>query len=44
MNEAWELPVLQFLNDLLYLKMKRDKDAFEEQKILNKQKLYGKKR
>ena len=39
MNEAWLLPTLHFLNDLVYLKLKRDRDNFEEQKLMRK---YGK--
>jgi hypothetical protein len=35
LNEVWELPVLQFLNDLSYLKMKREIDN-EMEKRLNK--------
>lgn len=36
MDETWSLPVLQFLNDLLYLKMKREIDREEEKRIMNK--------
>ena len=35
-NEAWDLPVFQFLNDLSYLKMKREIDKEAEQKLLKK--------
>ena len=36
MNDTWDLPVLQFLNDLVYLKMKRERDNLEEQKLMRK--------
>jgi hypothetical protein len=35
-NDAWDLPVFQFLNDLSYLKMKREIDKEAEQKLLKK--------
>jgi hypothetical protein len=35
-NEAWELGVYQFLNDLSYLKMKRELDNEQEKKLLKK--------
>ena len=35
-NEVWDLPVYQFLNDLSYLKMKREIDNEQEKKLLNK--------
>jgi hypothetical protein len=35
-NEAWDLGVYQFLNDLSYLKMKRELDNEAEKKILKK--------
>ena len=35
-NEAWDLPVYQFLNDLSYLKMKRELDNEQEKKMLKK--------
>ena len=35
-NEAWDLPVFQFLNDLSYLKMKREIDNEQEKKLLKK--------
>jgi hypothetical protein len=35
-NEAWDLPVYQFLNDLSYLKMKRELDNEQEKKLLKK--------
>jgi hypothetical protein len=38
MNEVWELPVYQFLNDLNYLKIKRELDAEQERKLLAKYK------
>ena len=40
-NDVWELPVYQFLTDLSYLKMKREIDAEQQKRILNKQKLNG---
>lgn len=40
-NEVWELSVYQFLNDLSYLKMKREVDAEHERKLMNKYKLNG---
>ena len=36
MNEAWDLSVFHFLNDLVYLKMKRERDNLEEQKLMRK--------
>jgi len=41
MNVVWELPVYQFLNDLSYLKMKREIDNEQQKKIMNKNKLNG---
>ena len=38
MNEVWQLGVYQFLNDLAYLKMKREVDAEQERKLMNKYK------
>jgi hypothetical protein len=38
MNQAWELPVYQFLNDLNYLKIKRELDNEQERKLLAKYK------
>lgn len=35
-NEAWGLGVYQFLNDLSYLKMKRELDNEQEKKLLKK--------
>jgi hypothetical protein len=35
-NEVWGLPVFQFLNDLSYLKMKRELDNEQEKKLLKK--------
>jgi hypothetical protein len=35
-NEAWDLGVFQFLNDLSYLKMKREIDNEQEKKLLKK--------
>jgi hypothetical protein len=35
-NEVWDLPVFQFLNDLSYLKMKRELDNEQEKKLLKK--------
>jgi hypothetical protein len=40
-DAVWELPVYQFLNDLSYLKMKREIDNEQQQKIMNKNKLNG---
>jgi hypothetical protein len=37
----WELPAIQFLNDLSYLKMKREVDADLERRMLQKYKLNG---
>jgi hypothetical protein len=34
LNEAWELPVLQFLNDLSYLKVKRKLDGDQQKRLL----------
>ena len=36
LNEVWDLPVFQFLNDLSYLKMKREIDNEAEKKLLKK--------
>jgi len=33
LNEVWELPVLQFLNDLTYLKLKREVDEEQYRRI-----------
>ena len=38
MNEAWELSVYQFLNDLNYIKHKRELEAEQERKLLAKYK------
>lgn len=38
MNEAWELPVIQFLNDLTYLKIKNEMENEQERKLLAKYK------
>jgi hypothetical protein len=35
-NEAWDLGVYQFLNDLSYLKMKREIDKEAEQRLTKK--------
>jgi len=35
-DNAWKLPVIRFLNDLSYLKMKREIDNEQERKILKK--------
>ena len=35
-DDAWKLPVIRFLNDLSYLKMKREIDNEQERKILKK--------
>ena len=35
-DQAWDLPVYQFLNDLSYIKMKRELDNEQEKKLLNK--------
>jgi hypothetical protein len=36
MNEAWEFPVIQFLNDLLYIKEKSYYDADVIRRSTNK--------
>lgn len=36
LNEVWNLGVFQFLNDLSYLKMKREIDNEAEKKLLKK--------
>jgi hypothetical protein len=36
LDEVWNLGVYQFLNDLAYLKMKREIDAEQERKMMNK--------
>lgn len=36
LDDAWELPVLQFLNDLSYLKIKRKIDADQQAKLLRR--------
>jgi hypothetical protein len=38
LEAVWNLPTIQFLNDLLYLKMKREMDAELERKMLAKYK------
>jgi len=38
MDDVYSLPVLQFLNDLQYLKMKRKVDEDEQKRITNAQK------
>jgi hypothetical protein len=38
MDEVYELPTRQFLNDLSYLKMKRKVDKQQEDSMLNKKK------
>jgi hypothetical protein len=35
-DEVWKLSVFQFLNDLSYLKMKREIDAEHERKLMMK--------
>jgi hypothetical protein len=40
-NEMWELPTIQFLNDLSYLKMKREVDADLERRMMQKYKVNG---
>jgi hypothetical protein len=40
-DEVWELPTLQFLNDLSCLKMKREVDADLERRMMQKQKFNG---
>jgi hypothetical protein len=37
----WELPTIQFLNDLTYLKMKREVDADLERRMMQKYKVNG---
>ncbi len=34
LDEAWELPILQFLNDLSYLKVKRKLDGDQQKRLL----------
>jgi hypothetical protein len=36
LDDAWELPVLQFLNDLSYLKVKRKLDADQQAKLIKR--------
>ena len=36
LNEVWNLGVYQLLNDLAYLKMKREIDVEQERKMMNK--------
>jgi len=38
MNETWELRVIQFLNDLTYIKIKNEMEAEQEKKLLAKYK------
>jgi hypothetical protein len=38
MNETWDLPVIQFLNDLTYIKIKNEMEAEQEKKLLAKYK------
>jgi hypothetical protein len=38
-NDVWGLGVYQFLNDLSYLKMKREVDAEQERKLMKKYKV-----
>ena len=38
MNETWELPIIQFLNDLTYIKIKGEMEAEQERKLLAKYK------
>jgi hypothetical protein len=40
-NEVWELPTIQFLNDLSCLKMQREVEADIERKMMQKHKLNG---
>lgn len=40
-DEMWDLPTIQFLNDLSYLKMKREVEAELEKKMMQKYKLNG---
>jgi hypothetical protein len=40
-DEMWELPTIQFLNDLSYLKMKREVDADLERRMMQKYKVNG---
>ena len=38
-DEVWKIPTIQFLNDLSYLKMKREVDDENEKRLMNKYKL-----
>lgn len=38
LNDVWNLPVVQFLNDLNYLKQKRLVDDEQQQKMINEYK------
>ena len=38
LNDVWDLPVVQFLNDLNYLKQKRLVDDEQQQKMINEYK------
>jgi hypothetical protein len=38
LNDVWDLPVVQFLNDLNYLKQKRLVDDEQQQKLINEYK------
>jgi hypothetical protein len=38
-EEVWKIPTIQFLNDLSYLKMKREVDDEHEKRLMNKYKL-----
>lgn len=38
LNSVWDLPVVQFLNDLNYLKQKRLVDDEQQQKLINESK------
>jgi hypothetical protein len=35
-DEVWDLPVYQFLNDLSYIKMKREVDNEQEKRLTKK--------
>jgi len=38
LNDVWDLPVVQFLNDLNYLKQKRLVDEEQQKQLINESK------
>lgn len=42
LEQTWDLPVIQFLNDLTYIKKKRELDREMEREALKKAKRHGK--